>query len=347
MSHKNTATKLLRVSLLIGFGVTPALLGCSAPLEGDEGEPVAADGLELSVLPKGQVAVSEASDSSPVSLFTSWGWLYYRAPGSTEPMELFATPSSYPKGLAAVRTPRVCRGEICSGASPHQCVAWLEGANVRSRCESALLGWGGTTTISPTTVEGGEIRRLVGVSDPVAKLPALVALNTANKVLVNWYQSGGWTGWCVARTLSFSDANDLAAYQVPSGSVTYVLNRTLSSPTRTAFYKSTTAPLACDNALGNPATALTTSVAPTSRLAATPGALFALDAQGAIVQFWDTAPTQPLVTVAPKPFQSFAHRLIDNQIDELYAQAGDGSVWESRHLRVVDSAFHREWTEVP
>jgi hypothetical protein len=318
---------------------------CGAPLES---EPTALEAAELSVFPKGQVAIAERSHAEPASLFTSWGWLYYAAPSDPSgPFTLLTKPSSYPKTLAAVRIPPSCSGDICSPFKPRQCVFWVEGANVKSKCETSLNGWGNTGNLSSSEVEGGEIRRLVGVSEPGAGIPALVALNTANKVLVNWYQNGSWAGWCVARTLASSDVLDLAAYQSSSGTVSYMVNRTLSGPTRTVFYRTSLSAFACPNSSGNPSSVLTSSVAPLPRFVATPGAVFALDTAGTIIQHWNG---QELSTVQPEPFVSIGFRLAQHDgmdWDAFYGISTDGSFWESETPRTVDSAFHREWREVP
>jgi hypothetical protein len=332
-----------RVFLL---GLAAFTQACGAPLEQ---ESIAGEVAELSSLPKGQVAVAERSHLDPASLFTSWGWLYYAEPSDPSgPFTLLTKPSNYPRALAAVRIPPACSGDVCSPFKPRQCVFWLDGsANVKSKCETPLNGWGSTGNLSPTEVEGGEIRRLVAVSEPGSGAPALVALNTANKVLVNWYQDGGWAGWCVARTLASSDVLDLAAYQGSSGTLSYMVNRTLSSPTRTVFYRSSISAFSCPNASGNPTSVLTSTVAPLPRFTATSGAVFALDSAGTIVQLWGG---QELFTVQPEPFVSMGYRLAQHDgmdWDAFYAISSDGSFWESESPRTVDSAWHREWREVP
>jgi hypothetical protein len=49
-------------------------------------------------------------------------------------------------------------------------------------------------TLSSADVGEGQIRRLVGVSEPGGGAPALLALNTANQVLVNWSRCPNATG---------------------------------------------------------------------------------------------------------------------------------------------------------
>lgn len=336
----------MRTFSLVGFLALTAACGAPMVEEPAGAEPIGTEDAELSLFPKGQVAVTERTHADPVALFQSWGYLYSRPPTEPPtPLTLLTKPSSAPKALAAVRIPASCSGDFCNPTRPRQCVAWLSGTNVRAKCETTLLGWGTDFTLSSTDVEGGEIRRLVGVSEPGSGAPALLALNTANKVLVNWYQAGAWTGWCVARTLTSSDMLDLAAYQAADGTVTYLVNRTLTAGTR--FYSSSIAPFSCPNATGNPATLLTSNVFPLPRFTAAPNAIFALDENGVIVQHWGN---QVLFTSAPEPFLAMAYRLRQRDgmnWDAFYAVSTDGSAWESESPRTVDSAWHRDWREAP
>jgi hypothetical protein len=322
---------------------------CGPVLEGD---PLGSEEGGLSMLAKGHVAIAETSHSEPPSVFMSWGYIYYRAPTDpTGPMTLLARPSSYPKALAAVRLPPSCSGDICDPRAPRQCVFWIEGANVRGTCESRLLGWGGSFTLSSTNVQGGEIRRLVAVSEPGVNAPALLALTTNNKVLVNWYQSNAWAGWCVAATWSSATPHDIAAYQRANGNVSYTMNK---EGWDTVTYQQTLAPFSCPNTSGTSGAFVNDDVGPLERIAVaqnSSGALFGIadapDGQpGRLVRFT----FQPFWVQPPEPLRAVAYR---NSIhdgkewDALYVVSTDGSLWESEELRGPVGDSRRVWTEMP
>jgi hypothetical protein len=355
MSQRTIHHALIRI-LLLASGTW----ACSGPsgfefTEGYEeasGEPVGSEAAELSSLPKGHIAFAEASHASAPSIFASWGYVYYAPPTAPSgPFELLAKPSSAPKALAAVRIPISCTGDICSATKPHQCVYWIEGSNVRGMCESRLGGWGSPSTLSSTNVEGGQIRRLIGVSEPRMNAPALVALNTANKVLVNWYRNGAWTGWCAVRTLQLDGIVDFTAYQTNiEGKIFYYVNRTLASPTRTEFYRGAIyESFVCDDAGPPEQSVLVTASTSLPRFTATFGAIFALDEAGTIHQYWES-PRKWVATVQPEQFQSLTVRIANHDgadWDALYGLSTDGSAWESEAPRTEEASWHRSWREIP
>jgi hypothetical protein len=316
-----------------------------------EGESLGSEEGGLSLLGKGHVAIAETSHSEAPSVFMSWGYIYYRAPNDpTGPMTLLARPSSYPRALAALRLPPSCSGDVCDPLAPRQCAFWIEGANVRGTCESRLLGWGGSFTLSSTSVGGGEIRRLVAVSEPGANAPALLALTTNNKVLVNWYQSNAWAGWCVAATWgSVAIPQDISAYQRTNGNVSYTMN---SEGWDTVTYEQTLAPFSCPNTSIPSGTFRNDDIGPIERIASAPNAaLFGIadapDGQpGRLVRLT----SQPDWIRPPEPLRAVAYRKSvhdGKDWDALYVVATDGSLWESEELRGPLGDARRVWTEMP
>lgn len=206
------------VERLLGGLCAILLVGCGEAgfVAAEEEEPIATSA-EALVVPKGQVAFAQKTDTSETTLFMSWGWLYWNSLLHTQGyFELLAKTSTYPKSLTA------------TFVFNDLWVFWIEGNQVKAKRRHQNV-WEATFNFSPTSVLGGTLTRVVATQQPttpgsVPKGPGLVGLTSNGKLLTNWYVDEAWAGWCESAWFDIPDGADVAAYKHNNGIMAFAVN---------------------------------------------------------------------------------------------------------------------------